>query len=85
MRNTGSNTWTTAGYRLGSQNPYDNLNWGMSRVGLPASVAPGQAAVFSWTVTAPTAPGSYNFQWRMLNVGVEWFGEQSTNVVVSVQ
>jgi hypothetical protein len=36
-------------------------------------------------VTAPATPGSYNFQWRMLNLGVQWFGEQSTNVVVTVQ
>jgi len=85
MRNTGSNTWTVAGYRLGSQNPHENTNWGPSRLTLPADVGPGQDAVVTWTVTAPLTPGNYNFQWRMLNVGVEWFGELSDNVVVAVQ
>jgi hypothetical protein len=85
MRNTGSNTWTSAGYRLGAQNPHDNSNWGASRVAVPGGVAPGQEAVVAWTVTAPSTPGSYNFQWRMLNVGVEWFGEPSQNIVVNVQ
>jgi hypothetical protein len=85
MRNTGSNTWTVAGYRLGAQNPNDNMNWGASRVALSSDVAPGQDAVVTWTVTAPATPGSYNFQWRMLNLGVEWFGERSANVVVAVQ
>jgi hypothetical protein len=32
-----------------------------------------------------TSPGVYNFQWRMLNVGVEWLGALSANVEVSVQ
>jgi len=85
MRNAGSNTWTPASYRLGSQNPHENKLWGMSRVALPASVAPGQDAIVTWTITAPTVGGTYNFQWRMLNVGVEWFGERSDNVVVSVE
>jgi hypothetical protein len=52
---------------------------------LAGDVAPGQEAVVTWTVSAPTTPGNYNFQWRMLNVGVEWFGPLSTNVVVNVQ
>jgi len=85
MRNTGSNTWTVGGYRLGSQNPHENTNWGASRVTLPGDVAPGQDAVVTWNVTAPSTAGTYNFQWRMLNLGVEWFGELSTNVVVTVQ
>jgi choice-of-anchor B domain-containing protein len=85
MRNTGTNTWTPGSYVLGSQNPHENRNWGPSRVSLSGSVAPGQDAVVSWTVTAPVVAGQYNFQWRLLNVGVEWFGEPSANVVVTVQ
>jgi hypothetical protein len=86
MRNSGTTTWTEASYRLGSQNPQDNLTWGMNRVSLPAgaSVAPGQDAVYSWTVTAPTTPGTYNFQWQMRQSGVEWFGPLTPNVAVAV-
>ncbi len=88
FRNTGGNTWTkAAGYRVGSINPYDNFTWGMNRVLMNEgdSVAPGEVLALTWTVTAPSTPGSYNFQWLMLHAGVEWFGSPSTNVVVNVQ
>ena len=88
MRNSGGTTWTPgAWYRLGAINPYDNAIWGMNRVGLSSgeSVAVGQQKTFTWTVRAPTTPGQYNFQWRMVRDGVMWFGDSSANVVVSVQ
>lgn len=85
MQNTGSNTWTSANsYRLGSQNPQDNMIWRNGRVELPASVAPGTQAVFNFTVTAPSTAGTYNFQWRMLQELVTWFGDFTPNVVVNV-
>ncbi len=85
IQNTGSNTWTTAGYyNLGSQNPQDNYTWGKARVALPGSVAPGASATFNFTVTAPATSGNYNFQWKMVQDTVEWFGALSSNVVVSV-
>jgi hypothetical protein len=85
MRNTGTNTWTTAtSYNLGSQNPQDNLIWGFGRVPLPASTALNSQAVFLFRVTAPKTPGLYNFQWRMVQDGVEWFGDYTPNVTVTV-
>jgi parallel beta-helix repeat protein len=87
MKNTGTTTWSAASlYRLGSQNPYDNMTWGTNRVLLAAgeSVTPGQTKTFSFTVTAPSSAGTYNFQWRMVQDGVEWFGPTSSNVVVTV-
>ncbi|HWW74610.1 MAG TPA: PKD domain-containing protein, partial [Pyrinomonadaceae bacterium] len=85
MYNAGTTTWTAAGgHRLGSQNPQDNGTWGTGRVNLLASVAPGQSATFTFTVTAPATPGTYNFQWQMVQDGVEWFGGYSTNVAISV-
>ena len=84
MRNSGGTTWTAASlYRLGAINPYDNVTWGMNRVGLGANVAPGQQYTFTWNVTAPAA-GIYNFQWRMVQEGLTWFGTASNNVVVAV-
>src|SRR4029450_11589020 len=88
MRNEGGTTWTPdTNYRLGSANPYDNIIWGMNRVGLDAgdSMAVGQEKTFTWTLRAPATPGQYNFQWRMVQDGVMWFGPSSTNTVVSVQ
>jgi hypothetical protein len=85
MKNTGIDTWTTAaGYKLGSANPLGNSTWGLSRVALPGTIAPGQTAVFKFNVLAPFVPGNYNFQWQMLQEGVKWFGLKSTNVVVKV-
>lgn len=85
MRNTGESTWTEADlYRLGAQSPQDNYTWGMNRVMLPASVAPGAEVTFNFYVTAPSTAGSYNFQWQMVRDGVEWFGEMTPNAVVNV-
>ncbi len=84
MKNTGTSTWTAAaGYSLGSQNPQDNATWGFGRVALPTSVAPGASVTFAFTVNAPATSGGYNFQWRMLREGVEWFGEYTANVLVN--
>lgn len=87
MRNSGTSTWTpSAAHRLGAQNPQDNTTWGMARVDLSAgdAIAPGQSKTFSWTVTAPSSPGTYNFQWRMVQELVEWFGPTTPNVAVTV-
>lgn len=84
MRNSGTTTWSTTAYKLGSQNPQDNTTWGLSRVSLPASVAPGGQATFSFNVTAPSTPGTYNCQWKMLQDSASYFGTASTNAVVTV-
>ena len=85
MFNTSSTTWTSAQlYRLGSQDPQDNTTWGFNRVGLPGSVAPGQQVTFTFTFTAPAWPGTYNFQWRMVQDGVQWFGAFTPDVPVEV-
>ena len=86
LQNTGTTTWSSAGnYRLGTQNPQDNSTWtGSARVALPQSVAPGQNVTFSFNVTAPATAGMYNFQWKMVQDGVEWFGAQTANVLVGV-
>ena len=85
MRNSGTTTWTSASnYRLGSQNPLDNTTWGTHRAELSGPVAPGQTGTFTFTIHAPSASGTYNFQWRMVRDGVAWFGALSTNVAVQV-
>jgi len=85
MQNTGSTIWRAAtSYRLGSQNPQDNGTWGIGRVELPSDVMPNAQVTFSFAVTAPQAQGVYDFQWRMVQDSVEWFGEYSPNVQVTV-
>jgi hypothetical protein len=88
MKNTGTSTWTEAGgyFRLGSQNPQDNAIWGLGRVFLAPgeSITPGQQKSFSFNATAPSAPGTYNFQWRMVHEMIRWFGAFTPNAPVSV-
>ncbi len=85
--NTGTETWTeTAKIRLGSNNPVDNLNFGLvGRVFLSPgeSVAPGQKKTFIFNVKPPVA-GTFNFQWQMLKEGFARFGEVSGNKSVVV-
>jgi len=87
MRNMGTAAWTAAaGYKLGAQNPQDNSTWGFNRVPLEdgETIGPGETKTFAFRVTAPAADGVYDFQWRMLQESVEWFGEFSPNVEVAV-
>jgi hypothetical protein len=70
MTNTGTTTWTPAGeYKLTSRGPRNNLIWGDNRIKLPAaaSIAPGQSFTFKFPIIAPRVPGTYTFQWSMVN------------------
>ncbi len=86
MQNTGETGWRSANlYRLGSVNPKDNTTWGISRVELPATTLPGERATFRFTVTAPRQRGNHNFQWKMVEDRIEWFGELTPNLVIRVK
>ena len=85
MRNSGNTTWPAGStYKLGSQNAQDNMTWGLNRVVLTQSVPPGGQVTINFTVWAP-AVGKNNFQWRMVQEGVEWFGATTPNVQVTVK
>ncbi len=89
FKNSGTASWTNTGvhpYRLGSQNAQDNTLWGFSRVGLPGSpIAPNNNVTFTFNATAPTTAGVYAFSWKMVNEGVEWFGDTFTTFIVVSQ
>jgi len=90
MRNEGTTTWTPEQpnpYRFGSWNPMDNQTWGLGRVELGAgtAVAPGETYTFSFTATAPVGEGDYDLQWRLVQEAVEWFGEPSENLTITVE
>lgn len=100
MRNTGTAMWfpwdrgasynpeicsdCRAVYRLGTQ----TSTWTTTRADLPTGtvVLPGGSYTFTFTVTAPTTPGSYSFSWQMVREGPvgtvwEWFGSTTSQVV----
>lgn len=87
MKNIGTTTWSYPDrYKLGTVNRQDNTTWGFKRVRLArlATVAPGATYTFAFTVTAPARPGSYHFQWQMLEENVRRFGDKTPDVVVKV-
>ncbi|WP_426107513.1 RHS repeat-associated core domain-containing protein [Massilia sp. TSP1-1-2] len=90
MRNVGTTTWTSGGanpYRLGSANLLDNTTWGTARIELASTVLPGGVGTFNFTATVPAtaSSGLANFQWRMVHEMVQWFGENTPNVVITIQ
>ncbi|THC44302.1 NBR1-Ig-like domain-containing protein [Massilia sp. Mn16-1_5] len=83
MKNTGTLEWNSWGnYRLGV---IGGDYWGIGRVELPGIVPPDSSPTFRFQVRAPSTPGTYTFQWRMVQDGVEWFGVPSTAVTVTVR
>ncbi|MBX4181401.1 hypothetical protein KW807_00880 [Candidatus Parcubacteria bacterium] len=91
MRNMGSNTWTcctygsdintNVGYKLGLM--YEDA-WNMWRVAVPSNIPTGASATFNYNVTAPSTPGTYYFQWRMVSEFVHWFGDASPQTPINV-
>ncbi|WP_274396955.1 RHS repeat domain-containing protein [Xanthomonas cucurbitae] len=85
FRNTGNVTWRrSSNYRLGAVDPADTWMWGIVRVELPNDVPPGQSVRIAFNAV-PQVAGSLNFQWRLLQESVTWFGEASPNQVINVQ
>ena len=83
--NTGNLTWSGAtNFKLGSQNPQDNLTWGIGRIPVAGSVGLNGSTSFTINATAPTTPGKYAFQWRMLQEAVAWFGDYTPTVLIDV-
>jgi hypothetical protein len=82
MRNTGTTTWTAERlYNLGSQNPEDNVIWDINRIPVPQPVAPGATVTFNFSVKATTTSTKSHFRWRMVQDGIEWFGDYTPNLV----
>lgn len=88
MRNTGSTTWNAGNdlYRLGSQSPTDTQRWGFRRLFAPpnANIAPGQTYTWNYSISTPPNPGFYVFQWRMVQEGVQFFGEQTPALNIEI-
>ncbi len=86
MRNAGTTTWSSAGgYALGSRSLDDNVTWGVSRVPLPAGVAPGETVDFTFQITAPEEAGAYPFLWKMVRGAGGWFGRETALRKITVE
>lgn len=88
FKNTGRTEWVASGgFKLGSQNPQDNLLWRDGRVVLNPGerVKPNKMKIFTFPIKAPMTAGKYNFRWRMLREHQEWFGQYTPNFEVTVE
>jgi hypothetical protein len=85
MKNKGAEPWTQFNaFRLGSQNPQDNLIWGLNRVEIESgsiSIGKGENYTFVFNVTAPNTSGTYDCDWQMVKEYVSWFGSVCRKMV----
>lgn len=66
FRNTSTTAWRPAdGYALVSASPTGNTRWGVASIALASDVEPQAVASFSFVVTMPAVPETYEFQWQM--------------------
>jgi cysteine-rich repeat protein len=64
VRNTGSATWTSSGFLFKSIDTPTGF-WGNTQVALTSNIAANQTASFSFTLKAPTTPGTYSLRRQM--------------------
>lgn len=62
-------------FLVGSQGPQDNTRWGTNRWALGGVIQPNTSRRVQLSLTAPTQPGSYPLEFRMVQDGVTWFGD----------
>ena len=83
LRNRGVLWNDTKQFRLGAVGDSDPFT-STTRYNVGSEIGPNTTKAFTITLTAPTTPGTYTTDWRMLRESVTWFGPTvSKNVLVS--
>lgn len=73
VRNTGASAWTNIDdYKLGAVKDSDAFAANSQLLSDGETVASGQVKIFTFTMKAPTQPGTYTTDWQMLH-GTKWF------------
>jgi hypothetical protein len=83
-RNLGTTRWEAGQISLVPRRAKDAAIWGVSKVPLTDTVAMWKTATFSFRVTAPSEPGTYNFQWLLQDAEGKSFGEPTAVVRIRV-
>jgi kexin len=83
IQNLGYNAWDST-VALTSQNPAFNTTWGRTKVLTKGTVGYGGVASYTANFTAPSTPGTYNFQWQLRKTGPGFFGPLTSNVQITV-
>jgi probable HAF family extracellular repeat protein len=90
MRNSGTTEWTLPGganpclLGIPGLSDGDTSSWGRVTIPLTNAVPSGQLTTFNITVTTPLQPGSYHFQWAMLQPGAQWFQQFTPDTVIAI-
>ena len=84
--NTGTRTWNPdGGFRVEYVVPPNNETWGVDRVTPSGLVQPGTQLELRITATAPSTPGAYDFQWKLVQKDeLAVFGELSKSFSIFV-
>ncbi len=79
--NTGTRAWNPAsGFRIEYVSAPNNETWGLDRFTPSAPIPPGGILETRFTATAPSIPGAYDFQWKLVQKDeLAIFGERSRN------
>jgi Chitobiase/beta-hexosaminidase C-terminal domain len=83
-RNIGTTRWEPGKIWLAPRRARDGGVWNVSKVTPKDTVATWKPAAFSFRVTAPSEPGTYNFQWLLQDSEGGSFGEATPVVRVRV-
>lgn len=77
VNNVGSTIAFESGldFRIGSQNPQDNMTWGTNRWELGGDIPPDDGRTVVLSLKAPPGAGTFPLSLRMVQDGVTWFGD----------
>jgi hypothetical protein len=79
LQNAGDQPWTLDTFFLGTRIPNEK------RLSLPNAVRPNENVTFRWNEQASASPGSYTFDWQMVQERVAWFGDHVRGTVQVTQ
>ena len=83
--NIGTQVWDpSVGFQVRSQNAAGGATWGGDTVIPAAGVPAGQQLSLTFTASAPSSAGLYDFQWQLFQPGTGLFGDMSPNVRIIV-
>jgi hypothetical protein len=81
-RNTGTVNWQESQqYKLGGVNDSDPFAGTRQNLNTGETVATDAIKTFWFTMTAPSATGTYTTDWQMVHDGVHWFGHSLVKTV----
>eukprot|EP00026_Physarum_polycephalum_P005621 Phypoly_transcript_05656.p1 GENE.Phypoly_transcript_05656~~Phypoly_transcript_05656.p1 ORF type:complete len:532 (+),score=60.94 Phypoly_transcript_05656:165-1760(+) len=88
--NSGSSIWQDIaglnGYKVGDVINLQTNFWGTNRGYLNNEIYnPGQEVTYNFVITLPNSTGTYQFRWQMVQELVDWFGQMTPSIPITIQ